>query len=429
MVIVMKRSRYAFHLFLLISGVVLCGCTREDDSVLKDVIFNRTTVAVTGRATRSVDVNDGYSGIEASDSTIYLANTDNISWGTIHIHLYVDESDKGTQPYNVKSGAYGELASAGGGETLKWQNSTAEHTFHAWNSMESPSWPVTIDVSGTTGTVDFNGGEASNSSLEYFIGTRTGPLTYKANGLSVSMEFRHLVSKICINSITRVKSDGSKERIYGSSFILEFPKMPQQGIFDTGIAGDKFPTVSADAGSGSGIAFKVFSNWNYYLPPFEFADYGDFIITIAEQEGDYFRPVMYYGNLADISGLKGLQAGEAMVLDLLLSDGKVTGISVYIIDWNDISRQDVSMPARTGIYSYEDLYDAIANNNLDAYCVEEDGKKVIRIYNNITIPASITGVPIPDGYILDGQGHNIIANEGLSFSGEVRNLYLNGLPV
>lgn len=84
-----------------------------------------------------------------------------------------------------------------------------------------------------------------------------------------------------------------------------------------------------------------------------------------------------------------------------------------------------------GILGQEELKSLVAalasgkTEELDAYCGED---KVIRIYNDLRLGlAGDTTFTIPDGYALDGIGHNLTVTGGdLTISGDVRELYING---
>ena len=74
----------------------------------------------------------------------------------------------------------------------------------------------------------------------------------------------------------------------------------------------------------------------------------------------------------------------------------------------------------------ENLITALASGNaeeLDAYCGED---KVIRVYNDLQLGlAGDITLTIPDGYALDGTGHNLTVTGGdLTISGGVSGLYI-----
>lgn len=63
--------------------------------------------------------------------------------------------------------------------------------------------------------------------------------------------------------------------------------------------------------------------------------------------------------------------------------------------------------------------------NLDAYCGRD---KIIRFYNNFQLGlVGNTMLTLPDGYTLNGMGHNLTVTGGsLTISGDVSELYING---
>lgn len=61
------------------------------------------------------------------------------------------------------------------------------------------------------------------------------PLTYRENGASVSLRFQHLVSRIKINQITVIHSDGDVVPLnHHDEAIVEFPNLPRYARFTTG---------------------------------------------------------------------------------------------------------------------------------------------------------------------------------------------------
>ena len=87
--------------------------------------------------------------------------------------------------------------------------------------------------------------------------------------------------------------------------------------------------------------------------------------------------------------------------------------------------------AAKGICQQEELASFIAilasgkPEDLDAYCGKD---KVIRIYNNFQLGlVGNTMLTLPDGYTLDGMGHNLTVTGGsLTISGDVSKLCING---
>lgn len=243
----------------------------------------------------------------------------------------------------------------------------------------------------------------------------------------MNLLFQHLVAKIYIRKITRINSDGSaiyidiKDTIPTKDYSclgIRFTQMPQRGIFTTGIGQTEpelqHPMVVADPTAPKG----VFVNKQEVIlfPPFSFDEAGEIIVYLAKiDSGNLFQTQSYSGNLKDLVGsLPWLKAGEALALDLILTDGKVTGSAAWIVKWNDTANEEVTIPAKKGIYTKDDLLDVINNGNWDDYCEEIDGKKVLRIFNNLNITLKDgTVLDIPDGYILDGLEHNLTC-KGLS---------------
>lgn len=374
----MARHRISIPLLLLCAMMV--GCSQDeaysDYASGTDVRFDNTTVLVASdrTSTRAISKDDpfngDYAGLEASDSTIYL--THEKPWDDIFLSMKVDgESKGGIVKYRTESGKNGQLVSQETGQALKWENSASTHQFHAWIIPENSGNAIVMNPDGMAGTVNFEPNyDDPNEPLEYFIGTMTEPLTYKDNGLSVSMVFRHLVSKVYIRKITRIFSDGTHHDVdltTNPSIVgISFPDMPQTATFNTGIDKGEFSSVIANIGDGKGVFvnFIELQNPAFHLPPFDFKEHGRFEVSLAENDGNgLYYVYTYHGHLKDITTLEELKAGEAMALDLILTDGKVTGIFVYIVNWNDRSNETLSIPAKDGIYSSEDMAAAFDGKN------------------------------------------------------------------
>lgn len=474
-----SNLRYITYLPMLLLAGVFGGCSQDetawDEATGTEVRFDETTVLMSaGRAmTRAIDpkddINGLYAGIEASDTTVYFTADSVFNWGTIKMYMTVDgASEGGIVDYKIQTGVKGQLKSETDGTSLKWKNSTASHTFYAWTmpatnskttEKEEPCNPrdpkhpeyfqkarnpkaIEMNADGKTGIVNFGTrADINNNILEYFVGTKTGPVTHKENGLSVNMIFRHLVTKVYINGLYQLRNDGTTKTLSGSDFLsIYFPDMPRQGIFNTGIGTGDFPSVTAKAGAECGVESRYYHL--FYLPPFEFEKCGRFEVTVEEatsSEKPYeYITRTYYGHLKDIAagtGLKELKAGEAMTLDLVLADGKVTGMSVYIRNWNDRPEETVSQQVKKGIYTSKEFYRM--RDHPEEYwsgVTDADGKKIIWIYNNITIPGNQLdyGFNISEGYVLYGMGHNIIKENGKKFwfygEGSAEDFYVYGEP-
>lgn len=400
-------------------------------------------------------------------------------WGNwdIHIHhknlsdLSVEEDE---QLYRVASGTQGVLDIE---ESKKWlwgvsATSSDSHIFQAWTEPNptGAEAPV-VRTDETTGmkTVDFEAGNKAiwedskyiGHYLDFLIGTAAGPVDYKTNGLYVPLYFKRLVSRIRIISIVRVYADGTYSKDDIEVTDIEFPNMYRTGILDTH-AGERqedtgaavFPEVVVtntipEQEKGLFVAFeKIYVIYDstgglpIYVPPFNFKEAGKFSIghygfNVQGGEKTYNT---YYGDLGAIflnreDHKQELRAGESMDIMLELKDDEITGIYVHIDSWNTESDKDVLQRPRPGIYSDGELLvvrDAIINNKdipENLYEIEND-QKVLKIYNDLSVSFSgESSIAIPDGYRLDGMGHNISCSGSLTFTGDVKDLKVNGVPI
>lgn len=387
-------------------------------------------------------------------------------------YIYMNIASEGYNQYGtyaVPSNATGQFdftdISADGATKLNWRNSSDTHQFISWNipsfSDRSGTEFVEMSADNVTGKVHFCYPEARKENgssfkaadnffcrrLEYFLGTRTQPLVYDTNGVSVAMLFKHLVSKIEFENITLTQSDGSTKNIFVhgwfpntdiyTSFEINFPDMPQTATLHTGIgSGEDFdPYIEADANGVKGVKNygTVWSGKGLYMyfPPFDFADYGDFVVTLTKKDGNGNTAAhKYYGSLQELiknnafDDLErtGIAAGEFMKLNLHLADGKVTGVSAYIADWDDVDAGTYSVPVKKGVYSLDDLKDMAYE---DAWADYADENGVIHIYNNIAVSELEEAYEIPDGYTIEGLGHNISGGHFPFYpSSSITNLYV-----
>lgn len=338
-------------------------------------------------------------------------------------------------------------------EPLKWKSTNAVHNFHSWTEPAG----VTMEASKESGTVDMR---TKNMDYEYFVGETAGPMSYGTQGLTVGLRFEHLISKIVIDQISLIHSDGSVNANILSDKILRsimFPNMPFMGTFTTGIkAGDEVMKV-VHSDEDRGITYSDASHLqqvgdkkqlSFYLLPQAFntiEEYGKFYVSLNhDKETGTIR--LYEGNLNELvneddleHNLTKIEAGECLTLRLVLKDDKVEGFYVHIVDWNTAPEGPVKDKPYPGIGSAVDIvteghFTDLGNNKFmltddflkDLVYKEVDGKKVVRLCDNIDLSgfSDITLV-IPDNYVLDGCNMNFIC-PGLQLEGEYKNVYING---
>lgn len=401
-------------------------------------------------------------------------------WGKWDIHIHHKNITGSSDPeeeqlYHVSSGQQGSLDIE---DSKKWlwrvsADGSDSHIFQAWTEP-NPSEPglpqvVTTNVNGVK-TVDFEAGNEIiwgdgdkfvGHYLNFLIGEAAGPVDYKSNGMYVPLYFDRLVSRIRITSIVHVYADGT----YNSSelyiYDVEFPDMYRTGTLNTHageLADGKAvsPEVTTGGGEkGLSIVFPNKGNRNIYtiygaagglpmyVPPFKFKEAGKFSIGHFGsnfQGGTEQTYNTYYADLAEVflnrdDYPQELRAGENMDIMLELKDDEVSGMYVYISPWNTESEKDLLQHPQPGIYTLAELLNLrklilYQKEIPESYYKTVDGEKVIYIYNDFTV--SLEGEStynIPDGYVLDGLGHNLSCKGNFSLKGNVRNLKVNGVPV
>lgn len=464
-------------------GLALCACSQDGGEGLDLSTEGIDAVAFSANVSNK-SVNTETRATTEVETTLLDSDP---HWDKFTIYMSVAEGaySKPTYQYIVPSGKTGIFdyetdSYADTDKPLNWKNSTDMHRFISWNQPRiadykssyttQPTQLVQMRDGDATGTVYFSRNELVSTDddiagssreddnyfsrrLTYFVGTRTDPVNYQTNGVSVKMVFKRLVSNIIFENITLTQSDGAVKSIVNDtnrkntdlykSVEISFPNMPRKGILHTGIAeGENFdPYVEMDTEAGKGLtSYNADGNGNGYgygmfFPPFDFKDYGDFIITIKKTEGDGYSKQMYYGSLYELiesnafgdATRTGIKAGEQMHLNLHLTDGKVTGVSAYIVDWDDVDLPSTTLPVKKGIYTKDEFYDMLSNNNYSQYA---DNNGVVHVYTDcyFTTIESDASFTIPEGYTIDGLGHNIDMlgyNLNLIPSSSVKDLYVN----
>lgn len=444
--------------FLILATMI--ACTDEEQGSLSFAPIEEN-ITFLGSVEESRDM--------ASRATTPMNSTD-ANYGDIYIYQQVDD-ESNIQIYTVSSGEQGRLETKPEGESrepLKWQSVDAEHTFYAWTQPSgSNGGGVTMDDAAqapatytTTGTVTF--GTQEETDLEKFIVVKTGPLTYSEQNQYVGLHFYHPVGKIQLDSITHVRSDGSKEDI--QTAILTFPNLPKSATFKPLQANQTPYTNVLTANEEKGITWMWTKdnrgngatkegNAQLYVLPFVFAatdktDYeqpGYFTIKVKVTESSSSSTTtekVYSGTLAGSTDPSELRGNQVMHIGMQVADGDVTGIYSYIKDWDTAPKRDISQHRVPGIYTQADaqtLLNALQNGTeIPDYLVDtdEENNKTIRFFTHVDWSELTTkNVTIPKGYILDGQGYNLILPDGVTLygikeedesTGNIRNLYVNG---
>ena len=353
--------------------------------------------------------------------------------------------------YELSTSNAGRLDPVDGSEQLNWQTFNGKHTFHTWSEPEG----LTMAADNKTGVFDMT---INNHDYERFVGVKVVDKDYANNGVTVGLDYRHLISKIQIDKITIIHNDGSvNEGILGSLLSFYFPNLPVMGNFYTGLeAGGTDPHVEmlpeSENKIGQMVNFMKFpyrtwdgsGSWNtssavnpflfstnyggtssitwtprpFYTLPFKFEDYGKFVVTVTHDREK--APKNYEGNLADIvTNVSEIKAGEVLVLRLVLHDQRgAGGVGVTIKDWDvrDVAVQQV--PSHVGVtqndFVKNSTYTIKANSAAtkqygvevkdmtltfdDTFVdhVDAENNKVIKLYSDFNINDTSVG----EGYLV-----------------------------
>lgn len=392
------------------------------------------------------------------------------------VNFFIESYDETTstsefETYVVPSGYEGRLSILNG-EPLNWQDLHNPHDFYAWTLPWLPDWDPKEDMSDEIEVVFHNSSEAegyaqneNNKILEKFIGAKTGPYSYADQGMYVDLTFYHLVSKIKIQSLSLIETDGSIVRdlkaditFVGMPTTATFYPHPSGEILDLPYCRDGRPVVKpGEINLDDGITYYV-DNYNkdnqgtdifYICPEVDFSQIGFKVELNDVKYSDY---ATYYGTFENVvfsrtpdndydlgNGLDDhiLHAGEMMSLDIVLIPGLGPGLSIIITKWNEDTYREAQYHSHPGIYTEADLksiLDVFVNQKdydnppeeierlWEMYGEEIDGKKYFPLFDNVTLNRnefpSNNIFPIPDGYVLDGQGHTIFMSTNRGYNGD-----------
>lgn len=397
-----------------------------------------------------------------SDNYIII-NGQNDGYGEMDFYIYqkIDEQDPTIRIYQPSGGEQGRLETKEEQEPLKWESTTASHLFYAWTQ---PNVDTDGEVTGgvkmdnqtegtypTTGTVIF--GTEEKTELEHFIVTKQGPLTYDENNQYVGLHFYHPVGKIVIDNIRHFRADGSSEPV--TKCTLTFPNLHTSAKFIvTDAATPPYSDIYTEA-TETGIEW----NWrvndsqtDLYVKPFNFAGEegtpyyeqpGYFIVNAEVTISGTPTTRSYTGTLVGSSPtITELKGNQELHISMQITDGGGTGIGSRIVDWEDDNEITVPQHRVPGIYTQEDaeaLLNALQSDpvNIPDYLVDIDentNTQTIRFFTHVDWSGATGAITIPEGYVLDGQGYNLILPEDVTLYGDkgeseeenIKNLYVNG---
>lgn len=426
------------YIFLLIAIGFFCGLIscKEDNLELKDTRLSLTANLLTPQ----------------NISTRGELTVRNITNSEFNIPFYVEmECDGKTNfgVYEVKEGMEAQLSSKNTSTSLNWFSPTDNHTFYSWTmpwtaDTYTPKENPQTKISFNQYDAMYEGlGHNRNNNcriLETFIGAKTGPVNYRDNGEYVELQYQHLVSKIRVNSLLLIKSDGTTDKSVTGT--MTFLGMPQTATFNRRPEDGGAPIVIANDGSSDpkDVTYNLGNTSVFYVCPN--VDYStlEFKIHLNDgksDEGDY------YGNFSNVrfnreehtgwdegKSEKVLYAGEIMNLNITLTQGHGVGVTTTIIGWDVESTKTGSSYSHPGIYSSsqaQTVSDTFSKNPPSDEEIDEifglygdviNGNKEFPVYEDIQLNQG--SFNLGKEYTLNGMGHTLTMTPNSSTPHKVR---------
>lgn len=351
------------------------------------------------------------------------------------------KSDIGT--YWVPSGSSGTLSPKLGEKSLNWVYRNSEHYFRGWtlpwmqDEYDYSTEPIVINFkdtpineylstvtgsSSSRGYINWKDNSWKNGEdLEKFVGAVQGPLTYINNGEFVTIQFRHLVSKIFLNNFAIIDNANatSYTNLKGNITIYGLPKTATfypNPLNEDGSPAQPYVAMQDDFNypQDEGVTFAITNISHYYhweSSSYTYGQYKDcwyicpevdlsklsFKIEIYEsyKEGEgedaeikwrlspsHGNHGAYYGDFKSISLTRNgtdyddiptgtdkttLHAGEYLSLSMNLYEKGNPSVKGTIRSWGSTSRT-ASQHVQPGVYSYteaREMSDAMNSKNPD----------------------------------------------------------------
>ena len=320
--------------------------------------------------------------------------------------------------------------------------------------------------------------------LEKFIGAKSGPFNFRENGRDVPLQFRHLLSRIIIESIEFLGADGSTHNDFPAE--ITFVNMPTTFTFyphpdtdgtpegdDRYMKKDGAPVVVTDFDSADpdgGLKFTALNRSEdfprdafYICPELDFTDI-EFFVDIKDPDNKYNTRGTYWGNFRNVTFDRSaiddnlvpdyndqgggderiLHAGEEMHFNIVVQQYGGGGTSQWIRGWGNGWPSNAGHHVHPGIYSRGeaaeflnksgsqsdifDLYGEGYTNELWPDCPDyQEGRGIFRLYGDVGVFERMS-FPVDNGFILDGMGYTItLRRTGTSSNislGMMRDVYI-----
>ncbi|MCH5224582.1 MAG: hypothetical protein J1D77_01235 [Muribaculaceae bacterium] len=453
-----RRKKYSLWLVLGIAGtffsISMSSCVATDEGGLNNGKDRTLEFSYMVKETREIKT-------RALDS-IYISQTYN---KPIYIELGTTvEGETVTQygTYKVASGYEGKLDPMDGSEPLEWQTLNTPHTFYGWtvpwdSEYEPSADPVAVTFQNSSSSEGYYE-NYNNQIMEYLIGAQSDAYSYDTHGKYVDLTFFHLVSKIKIGTLQLTESSGAVQKNLKAN--VTFIGLPTEAILTPHPTTGR-PVVTYDPNEvdfNNGVTYYIDnqatgSDVFYICPEVDFSTLHFQVELMDEAYKDYN---IYYGTFDAVNFVRNpgtdyddensgddttLHAGEMMTLNINLIPGVGPGLALIIDPWSTEEPQESTYHSYPGIYSEAEMNEVLGaflnqgnpnngttpeqiENLFEIYGKTIDGVNYFRMFDNVTNKGDAT-IPVPEGYMLDGQGHTIFLEKTHSGVFPDRDPYVN----
>lgn len=425
--------------------IILSSVSCADDKILENTATNGDPVNFAAKVASGAQIETR----ARNSSYVYNITAGLGGYSGIDFFMQVLGKDKTGTPksdigtYWVPSGSSGTLSPKLGEKSLNWVYRNSEHYFRGWtlpwmqDEYDYSTDPIVINFkdtpineylstvpgsSSSRGYINWKDNSWKNGEdLEKFVGAVQGPLTYINNGEFVTIQFRHLVSKIFLNNFAIIDNANatSYTNLKGNITIYGLPKTATfypNPLNEDGSPAQPYVAMPDDFNypQDEGVTFAITNISHYYhweSSSYTYGQYKDcwyicpevdlsklsFKIEIYEsyKEGEgenaeikwrlspsHGNHGAYYGDFKSISLTRNgtdyddiptgtdkttLHAGEYLSLSMNLYEKGNPSVKGTIRSWGSTSRT-ASQHVQPGVYSYteaREMSDAMNSKNPD----------------------------------------------------------------
>lgn len=425
--------------------IILSSVSCADDKILENTATNGDPVNFAAKVASGAQIETR----ARNSSYVYNITAGLGGYSGIDFFMQVLGKDKTGTPksdigtYWVPSGSSGTLSPKLGEKSLNWVYRNSEHYFRGWtlpwmqDEYDYSTEPIVINFkdtpineylstvtgsSSSRGYINWKDNSWKNGEdLEKFVGAVQGPLTYINNGEFVTIQFRHLVSKIFLNNFAIIDNANatSYTNLKGNITIYGLPKTATfypNPLNEDGSPAQPYVAMQDDFNypQDEGVTFAITNISHYYhweSSSYTYGQYKDcwyicpevdlsklsFKIEIYEsyKEGEgedaeikwrlspsHGNHGAYYGDFKSISLTRNgtdyddiptgtdkttLHAGEYLSLSMNLYEKGNPSVKGTIRSWGSTSRT-ASQHVQPGVYSYteaREMSDAMNSKNPD----------------------------------------------------------------